>query len=137
MEVDVGDIIGDLHLKAVSKKLASDNHIFKTHVIASECTSFIRKEVLNLSQLLIETTGLDSDGRGFRAFKFRLSYVDSLDILNHLEWDNQRDWYEVSEEKDPTPPFNQEMTPEINKALRRKMLVCLRNRGNKGANRSH
>jgi len=99
MEINVGDLSWNWSFDAViSVSLLAYNHILETHIVTCQCSSLIRKDMLDLSQLFIQSTSLHSHLRRFSCYEFRRRNVNSLDILHHLQSDNQRDGDEVSEE---------------------------------------
>lgn len=73
----------------------TDWHVLKIHMVLCEGSSLVWKYMLNLSQLLIQWACLNDYLCWFCCVKFRVAYVDSLDVLYHFQRHNQRNWYEI------------------------------------------
>lgn len=60
------------------------NHVLKTHIVFGKSPGFIGKYMLNLTQLLVESTSLHSDLRRWSGNKWRVTDIDSLNVFHHF-----------------------------------------------------
>lgn len=64
--------------------ITPNDHVLKTHVVTGESTSFVRENMLNLSEFLIESARLNPHLRWFTGHEVAIADVDSLEVLHHL-----------------------------------------------------
>lgn len=109
MKIDIGDGGRNLGFLSITIHIPTYHHIFKGHMVTGQCSGFIWKYVLNLTQFLVQGASLNCYLGILLPLKFTITDVDSLNVLHHLQRNNQWYWHEISEEEDPTPPLDEEL----------------------------
>lgn len=78
--------------------LWSDSYVFEYHVILSECTCFVRKNVINLPKLFVEIRAVNNTHLLIMRLKICISHqYFGLEILDKLNGHHHGYWNEISE----------------------------------------